>query len=134
MTMVEWEERYSIGIEDIDRHHQHLVGLLNRSYDAIILEQNLNEVRNILHELLDYAGYHFRAEEEMMKKHGYSKIATHIAEHDLFITKVNELVDRLLSSEVEYDIELINLLEEWLLNHISVVDKAFALYVLARVQ
>jgi hemerythrin-like metal-binding protein len=129
MRMVVWEERYNLGIATIDGHHRHLVDLLNRSYAAIIIEHNLNEVRNVFHELLDYAGYHFRAEEEIMRRCNYGRTAAHIAEHVGFVNRMNELLDRLLSAEVQFDVEVIIFLEEWLLNHISVVDKDFAAFV-----
>jgi hemerythrin len=130
MRMVEWEEGYSLGIELVDRHHQHLLDLLNRSYHAIIIEHNVDEVRSVFRELIDYADYHFKAEEEMMTRFCYGRIKAHISEHATFKSKLAEL-GMLLSSEVKFDIEVIYFLEEWLLNHISVVDKEYAVFVKA---
>lgn len=132
MRIVEWEERYNLGIGEIDQHHRHLLELLNRSYNAVIMEQNKNEVRYIFHELLAYADYHFSAEEEMMKRHGYVSIAPHLAEHEIFRQKVNELLDRLLATAFTFDVELICFLEEWLLNHISHMDREYAAWVRSR--
>jgi hemerythrin len=132
MTVVEWEDRFSIGIEQLDSHHQHLLGLLDRSYHAIILEQNINEVRYIFHELLAYADYHFKAEEELMQQYSYGRIKDHLAEHETFKVKIIELLDKQLTDEGKFDIEVIYFLEDWLLNHILHVDKEFSAFVLAK--
>lgn len=132
MRIVEWQDSYNLGIIDIDQHHRHLLELLNRSYDAIIMEQNRNEVRYIFHELLEYTDYHFSAEEEMMKRHGYVRIAAHLAEHEIFRQKVNDLLGRLLATEFKFDVELICFLEEWLLNHILHMDREYAQFIQAR--
>jgi hemerythrin len=126
MRIVEWEDRYNLGIDDIDQHHRHLLELLNRSYNAVIMEQNKNEVRYIFHELLEYADYHFSAEEAMMKRYGYARTDMHLAEHETFRQKVNDLLDRLLGTGFSFDVELICFLEEWLLNHILHMDREYA--------
>lgn len=132
MRIVAWEDRYSVGIDLIDRHHRHLLDLLNSSYNAIILEHNRQAVKHIFNELREYADYHFKAEEGLMETFGYSGIDSHVSEHETFRHRLNELLDKLGSAEDQFDIEVIYFLEEWLLNHISHVDKAFAVFVKAK--
>lgn len=132
MRIVAWEDRYRLGIDHIDSHHQHLLELLNRAYNAVIIEYNINDIRYIFHELLEYTDYHFKAEEELMHKFDYSKIDSHVLEHEVFRNRLNELLGSLLSLDSKFDIEIIYFLEEWLLNHISHVDKDFAVSVIAK--
>lgn len=132
MRIVEWEERFNLGIEAIDRDHRHLLELLNRSYNAVILDRNINELRYIFHDLLEYADRHFSAEEVMMRRYGYGGTEAHMAEHEAFRVRVGELLDRLLAPEFVFDVELVNFLEEWLLNHIQRVDREYAAVVVAK--
>jgi len=126
MEMVEWEDSFDLGIELIDRHHRHLVVLLNRAYNAVMFEHDTAEVTSIFHELDEYTDYHFKAEEEMMAELGYGRIKSHVLEHETFKAKLSSL-------DVTVDANVIYFLEEWLLNHIAVVDKAFAAFVKALV-
>ena len=125
MEMVEWDDCYNIGIETVDKHHQHLIALLNRSYNAIMFEHDSSEIVSIFNELIDYTDYHFKAEEEMMSDSGYSQMGPHVKEHETFKAKLN-----LLGAKVDADV--IYFLEEWLLNHIAITDKAFANFVKAK--
>ena len=129
MRVVEWEDRYCLGIDVIDGHHQHLVELLNKSYNAIFFERDMDEISSIFRELSEYTDYHFKSEEEMMARVGYSRINSHISEHETFKKNLKELQSSLLASEMVHDNEIIFFLEGWLLNHILVSDKDYVEFV-----
>ena len=128
MDVVAWEDGYVLGIDEIDEHHKHLVDLINRSYNANDLLHNRDKIEKIFSELVKYTEYHFNSEELMMRKLGYSKIDSHIAEHAYFKDKLNELLNNLLYRDVWVDTQLISYLGVWLLNHIAYEDKDFANY------
>ncbi|MBT0664259.1 hemerythrin family protein [Geobacter pelophilus] len=132
MSIVEWEDKFNIGIHQIDKHHRHLIELLNMAYKAIIELQDKNQVRYLFHELLSYADYHFSAEEELMRSVGYHKLVPHMTEHEKFKAHLNGFLDKFLASEEIYNVEVVFFLEEWLLNHILLTDKEFAPAVKAR--
>jgi hemerythrin len=52
MKIVEWEDKYRLGIEMIDFQHQYLIKLINKVISAISLKQNISEIRSITQELL----------------------------------------------------------------------------------
>jgi hemerythrin len=132
MRVVNWEDSYSLGISRIDSHHRHLLELLNMAYSAIIELKDINKARYLFHELLAYADYHFSAEEELMKSAGYNGLASHSAEHEKYKSHINEFLDKFLASEEMCDCEVVIFLEEWLINHILLVDKKFAPLVIAK--
>ncbi|MDU0460953.1 MAG: bacteriohemerythrin, partial [Geobacteraceae bacterium] len=123
MKIVEWNEKYCLGNELIDSHHKHLIELLNAYYNTVSQERNLEEIARIFNELFKYVDYHFKAEEEMMRDYGYAKIQLHTSEHESFENRLNEFQKSMISSEEEFDVEVIYFLEEWLLNHILLSDK-----------
>lgn len=123
MKIVEWNDKYCLGNELIDSHHKHLIELLNAYYNTVSQERNLEEIARIFNELFKYVDYHFKAEEEMMRDYGYAKIQLHTLEHESFENRLNEFQKSMISSEEEFDVEVIYFLEEWLLNHILLSDK-----------
>ena len=64
MPIVEWEEKYLLGVEQFDAHHKHLVGLLNKVYEMFLLNDVAEgKLQEILDSLAEYANYHFDQEE-----------------------------------------------------------------------
>ncbi len=129
MKIVEWNDKYCLGNELIDSHHKHLIELLNAYYNTVSQERNIEKIAGIFNELFKYVDYHFKAEEEMMKDFGYIKIQLHTSEHDSFENRLNEFQESLISSEEEFDVEVIYFLEEWLLNHILISDKELVYFI-----
>ena len=75
---IEWNDEYSTRIDEIDSHHRKLIELLNRSYLLIMQEAERNELSQLLDDLIDYAKYHFAAEENIMRQHHYSDLDRHV--------------------------------------------------------
>ncbi len=121
MPIFTWENRYSIDVEQIDEHHRHLVALLNKAYDNFLQFSPHGELNKLLHELIDYATYHFSAEEQRMQENNYPQAATHKREHAEFIRRVGEMHADFQSRKV-YFLEILGFLYEWLTSHILQTD------------
>jgi hemerythrin len=53
MLMIVWNDRFVLGVQQFDEHHQHLVGLLNQAYNNFIVGAHTESVESILNELVD---------------------------------------------------------------------------------
>ena len=91
MRKIIWDPSFSVGVDELDGHHQHLGVLINRLAEHIRSPGDGGAVGDILIELADYAIYHFRHEELMMARHGFPQLASHRAEHLQFCEMVAEL-------------------------------------------
>ena len=129
MRVIEWTDTYRLGIDLLDSHHRNLVELLNRAYNAISLDRREGEISGIFNELLRYTEYHLQTEEQMMKEVGYSRMYSHVSEHDMFRNKLNELQAGQATEDSKFYAGVIYFLEEWLLSHILLIDKEFAEFV-----
>lgn len=127
MSLVEWNGSLLIGIDEFDKHHKHLVGLLNTSFDSFVRTDRDQEVGKVLAELLDYATYHFNAEEAAMRESGYPEMDRHLQEHERFIRRVLEIHDDACRDR-SVAMELLQFLNNWLKNHILNTDSAFAAF------
>ncbi|HZL11406.1 MAG TPA: bacteriohemerythrin [Prolixibacteraceae bacterium] len=123
--MYKWEERYSVGIQSIDKQHKEVFNLLNNLLQALKLGQAGNVTTQIILELEKYAAMHFQKEEFFFQRFNYSGAEQHIREHQLFIQKITELKAAIKDSKIAPAFELFNFLKEWIEHHILVVDKEY---------
>lgn len=132
MPLMSWNDSYSVRNEELDNHHKELMSILNRLYGECLQVDAVNCVGPKLDELLDYADYHFKAEEQFMRSIEYFEIDDHIELHRGFAFKMAEMKRLAPDSELESTRELIVYIGKWLLHHVLVEDKKYADYAAGR--
>jgi len=120
---VEWSDSLSVGVAAMDSHHQKLVDLINQLHAAMRSGKGRAAVGLALDELANYAVYHFSAEEKLMKQHRCSELPEQQAAHAKLVETVNELRQKFASGQQGLGIEVLNMLKDWLVNHIQKKDK-----------
>ncbi|MBS7326419.1 MAG: bacteriohemerythrin [Thiopseudomonas sp.] len=128
MQFMPWSQDLEIGIGEVDEQHQWLVNLTNQLH-AQMNDGQLNPQRigDTLEQLMDYTMNHFIAEEELIKRHGYPGTDEHIRQHNAFCQQIMALQDRHEAGETVGN-EAVDLLKNWLLNHITRIDKDYVDY------
>ena len=121
-----WNNSYVLGIEQIDAHHQHLIALLNGIFDSFGVQEHQICTEKVIEELVDYATYHFSAEERLMSEHHYLQADLHMQQHAYFIKQISIYQQELAASRKTLSLDLIVFLKDWLLDHISKSDRAYA--------
>lgn len=129
MPIVQWQVSYEVNIEEFDRHHRWLVALLNKVYDGFVKGENQELLIAALDALIDYATYHFSAEEHWMKQQGYPDVRQHIQEHERFTRRIVEMQKDFHAGRRKLSLELLQFLSNWITNHIVREDGDYALYV-----
>jgi hemerythrin len=129
---MEWSDKLSVGIEEIDNQHQALVGLLNQLHTAIHEKHGTAACMEILDKLVEYTRVHFTVEESLMRILGYPEYEDHHEEHDKLIRQVVELQQKLKIDKANISFELLHFLRGWLSHHILETDKAYVPYFLSR--
>jgi hemerythrin-like metal-binding protein len=131
MNCIEWEERFEIGVKDLDQHHMHLLDLLNRAYSTCMLNDPIDNLKSIIQELAEYTTYHFSAEELVMEENQYPGLCEQKKEHEIFIQKLAGLIQNIEKNEAYTAIELVGLTEfltQWIRDHIINLDTRFGMY------
>lgn len=126
MTLINWEDRYSVKISKFDEQHQKLVGMINQLYEAMKVGKGQLELGKILEDLVDYTRKHFASEEALMLKHGYPNYTQHKASHDRLTQQVIEFKHQYDEGKIGLSVQMMNFLKEWLVNHILDEDKAYS--------
>lgn len=126
MPIVEWSQVFSLNLEPFDSHHQHLVGLLNKTYDDFTAGASKENLAAVLDELVDYACYHFAAEELWMQENDYQRLKQHTEEHEVFSRKVVTLQKDFFNNKAGVSLEVLTFIKEWLIAHIMSSDADYA--------
>lgn len=128
---VEWSDEYLLGIDEIDSQHKKLVALANELYDIAVgsSENYKANMSKVLKNLTDYTLYHFSAEEEFMKKHGYMGVDAHKMAHDSFINEVQNQIKMLSVDNAASSLKFYSFVFNWILTHIAKADKIWAKFV-----
>jgi len=122
MPIIDWDDKFLLGIPQLDEHHRQLVKLLNQAFDDFTARAPAEQVGKLLEALADYATYHFAAEENWMKANGYPRLPEHASEHERFSTRVVEMLRDVSADKPNVSLELLTFLKNWLVEHILTAD------------
>lgn len=125
MPVFTWNDSYSVSVGEMDSQHKKLIDIINKLYDSMQQGQSGAALSGIVGDLLNYTRQHFSAEERYMQQHGYPKYAEQKKEHEFFIDKVKKYQDDLNSGKTSFSVDMSVFLKNWLVNHISKVDKEY---------
>ena len=126
MSLITWDDKFSVDIGEVDQQHQRLVDIINELHDAMKAGQGKNVLGKILLELIQYTGSHFAAEEKYFIEFKYPDAEAHKKEHVYFVQKVLDFKEEFEQGRMTVSIELLYFLRDWLMKHIKVSDKKYA--------
>lgn len=130
--IVRWNSSYSVKIKLIDEQHIELIRLTNKLFNSCMAGQkkSLKAFLETIHEVVEYASYHFGTEEKIMERINYPHYTEHKAEHVSFAKEVFIRVEDYRSGKITAPLSLVYYLRDWVLHHIAVNDKKLGDYLL----
>ena len=128
---VAWNDRYSLGNEQIDIQHKKLFALVSDLVNACMDGSNTEKLQEALMFLGNYTVQHFYFEEELQLQHNYPDYDTHKRLHEEFKKEIDRLVTRFKKndSSIELSNDLNKIVVRWLVNHIPQEDKKIGEYI-----
>ncbi len=126
MFLIEWDESFSVGNAELDEQHKQWINIYNELNESLMDSQKNNiesATSDALQAMLDYAKYHFAAEEEYMEKVGYTELAMHKRLHKDFYNKLCQYNRDILAGNMVLSATIMTELLDWLLNHLLIEDK-----------
>jgi hemerythrin len=126
MSLITWDQSYSVKVAELDGHHQKLFWLLNTLHEAMHAGKGSSVIRGIVEELADYTHTHFQREEALMEQTKYPGLDTHRVAHQKLLAKVAEYKAALDGGRPVNTGAVLEFLREWLAKHINRTDKAYA--------
>ncbi len=133
MSFVEWTNNLSIRVPEMDQQHQQLVAMLNEYHDAAKAGKGHEALNALMNRLVDYTKTHLNNEERFLESIDYAFINSHKTEHRRLTEQVLELKIQFDSGDLSTGPKLLDLLRDWLVNHIRKVDRMYGDYYLKQV-
>ncbi len=115
-----WSAAHAVGIREIDDQHTHLAELIDQLTAALKDNCDGEVIAAGMTGLIEYAAFHFAAEERLMAQHQFGGLMRHREEHRRLLHDIRNL-------RVDEDFASISLilryLQEWLLRHVDGMDR-----------
>ena len=126
MPLLEWNDKMSVGVREIDAEHKNLVSMLNNLYDGMQSGKAQEALAKVLDELISYTASHFAHEERLFAQTGYPAADGHIAEHRALTKQALEVQSKYKAgATAALSMEVLNFLRNWLVNHIQGSDRKY---------
>lgn len=125
MDFITWNDNYSVGINQLDEQHKHIVSMLNDLHVAMRERKGKEFVEKVLVELVNYSEEHFNSEEKLFDEYDFPGSEAHKAEHDKFIDDVLAFKKDFDAGKLFLSIKVMDFLKDWLLKHILATDKEY---------
>jgi hemerythrin len=132
--LVDWDDRYSVGIAIIDEQHRGLVKLANELYKGCM--QGEAEARAYfavaIKKAVEYVKGHFATEEGLLQQAGYPDFASHKKQHEDFVRTILDEVKAFQEGRKFVPNHFARYLRDWTLEHIAVTDRQYKDYMTSR--
>jgi hemerythrin len=127
-----WTDNLSVGIKRFDDDHKRLLSILHELDSAARAADGSGkiekeEIEIALHRLENYVRYHCDREEQVMAQTHYTGLKAHQVEHAKLAAMIAEMQARFKeSTSVKDAAEVMQLIFDWLIDHIHVTDKQYS--------
>lgn len=126
MALFTWNDSYSVKVAMCDDQHKKLFAIINELADAMRMGKGQDVVGKTVKELLTYTKTHFQQEEALLSKTNYAQLAPHQELHRKFVGDVEALQKQMQTGQDANSVKVLNMLRDWLVNHIQKVDKQYS--------
>lgn len=131
MTKIVWDDSYSVDNPELDKQHKEWISIFNTLHNSL-LSHSPDKTKKVTAESLkrmhEYAEYHFKFEEEYLRKIDYPKIVSHIRLHKDFASKLYQYKKDNMQGKIVLNTKIIKTLKTWLVNHILNEDQKYSAY------
>jgi hemerythrin-like metal-binding protein len=122
MTLLNWKDEYSVGIEAIDYEHKELIDRINRLHQEFDAADAGKAVSAFFGDLLAGISAHFALEEKFMLDQAYDRLGPHKEDHERLLDELREMMDAFEWSEEIDTLELWRCLDPWFTQHFRKYD------------
>jgi hemerythrin len=123
--LVTWNDSYSVKVNLCDTQHKKLFAIMNELADAMRVGKGQEIFSRMIGELMQYTRTHFQQEEALMRRANFPQLAAHQEMHRRFVADLEMLDRNTREGRTGNSVPLLNMLRDWLVNHIQKMDKAY---------
>lgn len=117
-----FEDKYLVGVETLDNQHKQIVHLLNDLHGLVIAKKTWDTQLELITRLVNLTKTHFATEEQVLRVHKYPGYFRHRAAHEGLARNLVEYRGRIVRRERELNVEYVDLMKLWLVDHFAEFD------------
>jgi len=122
---LQWENKYSVGVVEIDLQHQKMFEVINQLIDILGGVPTSEQLTEIINSLIEYKKFHFATEEKYFKEFNFEGTQEHINAHNTFGSRLQEIQQENGSDTISLAYDLVDFLEDWLIDHLQTLDQKY---------
>jgi len=117
MSLIEWDEKYSVGVAAVDHEHRELIGLVNEAHDRLLRPGGEEAVMDFLGEIFARISAHFALEEQIMRARNYDHYDEHKTDHERLLDEIRDIMDDYEDGESFSEALFAQQLKTWFAGH-----------------
>jgi hemerythrin len=122
MSVLQWREEFSVGIEEVDHEHRELIELIRGLQEDLLQGADTDKVIEVLGEIFAQISAHFALEEKMMRRTQYPAYADHKEDHETLLDDLRDIMDDVEDDGVLDESQLTDDLDRWFSDHFKTHD------------
>jgi hemerythrin len=122
MALLQWNDRYRVGIDAVDHEHRELIDLINRLYTELSAKRAKTNVSAFFGDLFKGISAHFALEEKFMRERGYDQLAAHKTDHERLLDEIRDIMEGFEQSDEIDSADLARRLDTWFSRHFETHD------------
>lgn len=122
MSLLEWREEYSVGVDDVDHEHEEMIELINEVHRELQDPGSGVDVDRFLGEIFARISAHFALEESIMQEARYEEYAAHKDDHEKLLDELRDLMDAYQTRRSFNEVILGRTLSDWFGIHFRTYD------------
>ncbi len=126
---IEWDEKVSVGIPEIDADHKRFISLIDDLNRAILDRMEPEEIKKRLQFILDDTARHFAHEEKLLREWNYPDAEEHVRKHASVLNSLQAIQDQLFAYQMPAEWISVGIeVKDILINHLLMEDTKYAEY------
>ena len=122
MPLIEWDDRFSVGVPAVDHEHRELIGLINETHAQLAQPGAELTVPDFLGEIYARISAHFALEETIMRSRKYDDFAAHKADHERLLDDIRDIMDTFDYGAAYDETAFAGRLRHWFMGHFKTHD------------
>lgn len=122
MSLLQWKDRYSVGVAAVDYEHRELIELINRLHDEAAAQGSKEAIVNFFGDLFKAISSHFALEERIMRARGYDELRQHKNDHERLLDELRDIMDDFEARDRIDEKQVAQSLDAWFSRHFETHD------------
>ena len=122
MSLIEWDDRFSVGVASVDHEHRQLIALINATHARLRRSGAEDDVLDFLGEIYTRISAHFALEERLMQEKHYDQYSGHKTDHERLLDQIRDMMDDYEDKNSFNEAQFSDKLQAWFTGHFRTHD------------